>query len=146
MDAACRQADQGIPWAAVRTVDDPIERNRAKRRTDEVKATRRRVAADNLGQLADLAAGNLYPGLLGAGMETECEFAELPGVGALDRDESSSASGSAPTQIRSLTFIATQSIPIVSNRPVCSATITFEPTLSVASAIPRPGATRITLA
>ena len=30
--------------------------------------------------------------------------------------------------------------------PACSATITFEPTLSVASAIPSPGATRSTLA
>ena len=42
--------------------------------------------------------------------------------------------------------MATQSIPIVSNRPACSATITLEPTLSVASAMPRPGAIRITLA
>jgi hypothetical protein len=45
-----------------------------------------------------------------------------------------------------LTFIATQSMPIVSKRPVCSATITLEPTLSVASAIPRFGATSTTLA
>jgi hypothetical protein len=43
-----------------------------------------------------------------------------------------------------LTFIATQSIPIVSNRCVASATITLEPTESVASAIPRLGAIRIT--
>ncbi len=35
--------------------------------------------------------------------------------------------------------MATQSIPIVSKRWACSATITFEPTLSVASATPRPG-------
>ena len=42
--------------------------------------------------------------------------------------------------------MATQSIPIVSKRPVCSATITFEPTPSVHSASPRPGAISITLA
>ena len=42
--------------------------------------------------------------------------------------------------------MATQSIPIVSKRRVCSATITLEPTLSVASATPSPGATLMTLA
>jgi hypothetical protein len=45
-----------------------------------------------------------------------------------------------------LTFIATQSIPIVSKRPACSATITLDPTLSVVRAIPSPGAIRSTLA
>ena len=42
--------------------------------------------------------------------------------------------------------MATQSIPIVSKRCVSSATITLEPTLSVASAIPSSGVIRITLA
>ena len=44
--------------------------------------------------------------------------------------------------MRSLTFIATQSIPMVSKRPVCSATITFEPTESVARAIAEGAAVR----
>ncbi len=48
--------------------------------------------------------------------------------------------------MRSLTFIAMQSIPIVSKRRIASAMITLEPTLSVASAIPSPGAMRRTLA
>ena len=56
------------------------------------------------------------------------------------------ASGSAPTQIRSFTFIATQSIPTVSKRRSASATSTFVPTPSVDSAIPRPGATSSTFA
>jgi hypothetical protein len=42
--------------------------------------------------------------------------------------------------------MATQSIPTVSNRPACSATITFEPTPSMHSASPRPGAISSTLA
>ena len=42
--------------------------------------------------------------------------------------------------------MATQSMPMVENRRACSATITLEPTLSVARAIPRPGAIRSTLA
>jgi hypothetical protein len=45
-----------------------------------------------------------------------------------------------------LTFIATQSMPTVSMRPVCSATTSFEPTPSVANAMPRSSVTRITLA
>ena len=48
--------------------------------------------------------------------------------------------------MRSLTFIATQSIPTVVKRRARSATITLVPTPSVHSAIPRFGATSITLA
>jgi hypothetical protein len=46
----------------------------------------------------------------------------------------------------SLTFIATQSMPTVSRRPVSSATTSFEPTPSVANAMPSSSLTRSTLA
>ena len=42
--------------------------------------------------------------------------------------------------------MATQSIPMVEKRWACSATMTLEPTLSVARATPRLGAIRMTLA
>jgi hypothetical protein len=45
-----------------------------------------------------------------------------------------------------LTFIAMQSIPTVSNRFSCSATITFVPTPSVDSAIPVSSSSRSTFA
>ncbi len=60
--------------------------------------------------------------------------------------KSTIAIGSAPTQIRSLTFIAMQSMPIVSNRPSRSATTIFVPTVSVETAIPRLSSSRSTLA
>ena len=60
--------------------------------------------------------------------------------------KSTIAIGSAPTQIRSLTFIATQSIPIVSKRPSRSATTIFVPTPSVPIAIPVRSSRRSTLA
>jgi hypothetical protein len=56
------------------------------------------------------------------------------------------ARGSAPTQITSLTFIATQSIPTVSQRPIRSASTSFVPTPSVVIASPRRSSSRITLA
>jgi hypothetical protein len=46
--------------------------------------------------------------------------------------------------MRSLTFMATQSMPTVSRRSACSATTIFEPTPSVDTAMPRFGATRRT--
>ena len=52
--------------------------------------------------------------------------------------KSSSAIGSAPTQTRSLTFIAMQSIPIVSKRPRRSAITIFVPTPSVRERDPGP--------
>ncbi len=50
--------------------------------------------------------------------------------------KSSIAIGSAPTQIRSLTFIAMQSMPIVVKSPSRSATSIFVPTPSVPKATP----------
>ncbi len=52
---------------------------------------------------------------------------QISGVASRQRMKSTSAIGSAPTQIRSLTFIAMQSIPIVSKRPSSSATTIFVP-------------------
>ena len=60
--------------------------------------------------------------------------------------KSSIAIGSAPTQIRSLTFIPMQSMPIVSNRPSCSATTILVPTPSVPKAMPVRSSSRSTLA
>jgi hypothetical protein len=47
-------------------------------------------------------------------------------------------SGLAPTQIMSFTFMATQSMPIVSNFPIMLATIVLVPTPSVHRARPVP--------
>ena len=60
--------------------------------------------------------------------------------------KSTIAIGSAPTQTRSLTFIAMQSMPIVSKRPSCSATTIFVPTPSVPKATPVRSSIRSTLA
>ena len=56
------------------------------------------------------------------------------------------ATGSAPTQMMSFTFIAMQSIPTVSKRPSSSATSSLVPTPSVESAIPVRLSSRITAA
>ncbi len=60
--------------------------------------------------------------------------------------KSSIASGSEPTHTMSFAFIATQSMPIVSNRSSCSATTIFVPTVSVDIARPVRSSRRITLA
>ena len=61
---------------------------------------------------------------------------QTSGSASRQRMKSSIAIGSAPTQIRSLTFIAMQSMPIVVKSPSRSATSIFVPTPSVPNATP----------
>ena len=73
-------------------------------------------------------------------------WAQTSGSARSVRTKSSIAIGSAPTQITSLAFIATQSIPIVSYRPSLWATTILVPTVSVDIASPAPSSIRSTLA
>jgi len=68
------------------------------------------------------------------------------GTGLLDREIVEHRDGLCPTQITSFTFMATQSMPIVSYRPSISAMRTFVPTPSVVRASPWPWPMSTTLA
>ena len=101
--------------------DDRVERHEADRAAGELEPV------DDVAELGDLAAGDLDPGRLGARGEADADLLADPGSALRQRMKSSIAIGSAPTQTRSLTFIATQSMPIVSKRPSSSATSSLVP-------------------
>ena len=74
------QADQGVPGGAGAAVDDPVQGHGAERRAHQVEPVRRGMTADHLGQLADLAAGDLDPGRLGADPQPDGDLgAAAPG-------------------------------------------------------------------
>ena len=90
-------------------------------------------------ELRGLAAGDRDAGLARALAQAGADGIEHGGVGALDRDVVDQRERAcAPTQIMSLTFMATQSMPMVSYLPIMSAMMVFEPTPSVQSASPTP--------
>ena len=64
--------------------DERVGRDRAERGAAEVEAVRAGVAADELGQDRELAAGDLDAGLLGAGLQALGDLRERGGVGLLD--------------------------------------------------------------
>ena len=86
MHARGGKADQRIAGPAPTPVDDAVECHRPEGRADEIEAKRRRVAADHLGQLADLATWDLDPGQLGAGLQPQGQIAQQRGVGLLHGD------------------------------------------------------------
>ena len=90
--------------------------------------------------------GDLDPGELRSSRKADPELPQIAGSACSVRMKSSIAIGSAPTQITSFTFIATQSIPIVSYRPRRSAMTILVPTVSVDSARPVRSSSRSTLA
>ena len=79
-----RDADQRVARAAVGSGDDLVERDRADAGGGEVEAARRGMAADQLRQHGDLAAGDLDSGELGAALEADADLPHHLGVGALD--------------------------------------------------------------
>ena len=97
--------------------------------------------AHQLGQHGQLAAGDLDPRLLGARRAARRRSARAPrGRPPRRRCSRAPRSGRPRRRSRRSRSCAMQSMPIVSKRPSCSATITFVPTPSVESA--RPAAAR----
>ena len=77
-------ADDGVARRAALAGDDASSATVPDAGAHEVEARRRGVAADQLGQLGQLAAGDLDAGLLGAGLQAERDVAQHVGLGALD--------------------------------------------------------------
>ena len=86
VDAARGDADDRVAGLDRGTGDDPVERDDPGARADEVEAPRRGVAAHELGELRELAAGNLDAGRLGAGAQPLGDRGEHLGLGCLDGD------------------------------------------------------------
>ena len=148
--SACRSrdADDRVAGLDPRAGHDRVEVDEPDAEADQVEAARRGVAPDQVGQDGQLAAGDLDAG---PAPRRACRptaiCSSTRGVGVLDGDvvEQRDRVG-ARRRSTSLTFIAMQSMPTVSKRPSCSATITLEPTPSRRSASPRRSSRRSTLA
>ena len=63
-----------------------VQRHGAEARGGEVEPARRRVALDQLRQHGDLAAGDLHPRRLGAGLQAHADRLHHLGVDPLDRE------------------------------------------------------------
>ena len=72
------------------------------------------MAAHDVGQHRQLAAGDLDPGQLGPGAQADADLLEHLGVGLLHGDVVEQRDRVRPTQITSLAFMPKRSIPIVS--------------------------------
>ena len=84
VQAAGRQPDDRVAGRDRVAGDERVGRDRAEGRAAEVEAVRARVAADELGQHGELAAGDLDARALGAGLQALGDLRERGRVGLLD--------------------------------------------------------------
>ena len=132
VNAVAAHPDHDIARPHVLAADDLVEIDPADGHADEVET------AHDILELRGLATGDRHARHAGAFAQPLRHVVEHRRIGVIDGNVIHQETGLAPTQIMSFTFIATQSMPMVSNLPIIVAIIVLVPTPSVQIAMPFP--------